>query len=206
MYELILASQSPRRSDILKEWGYEFRSFPVEISEIPNKNLSLKEQICDLARQKAEAAAERLKDLKSEKKLILSADTMVLFENQVLGKPDSKDKAIETLGHLSGSKHEVVTAFCLWDLYNSQFETDFEVSYVEFHKLEKKQILDYVETGEPMDKAGSYGIQGEARKFVKSYSGSFENIVGLPIQKIEKAFADNGWDFGKKPKTHTEGN
>lgn len=198
MHELILASQSPRRKQILSERGYEFRTFPIEVSEIPNKNLNLNDQISDMAKQKAQAAAAKLKSLKSQEVLILSADTVVLFDGKILGKPKNQREAILTLGQLSGRKHHVVTGFCLWDLGSERFILSHVVSNVEFRLLGAKEIQDYVATGEPMDKAGSYGIQGKAQKFVKQYSGSYNNIVGLPIEEIEKVMLENGWIIEKK--------
>ena len=87
----------------------------------------------------------------------------------------------------------MVTAFCLWDLGPGRFVLGHSISQVEFLRISQKEIEDYVNTGEPMDKAGSYGIQGEAKKFVKQFSGSYENIVGLPIDEVEKVILDNGW-------------
>ena len=198
MHELILASQSPRRRHILTERGFEFRTFPIEVSEIPNENLNLIDQISDLGRQKAEAAANELKLLELGEILILGADTVVIFDGQILGKPKNFDDACQTLARLSGKSHQVITGFCLWDLRPGRFILGHSISDVNFHSLTQKDIEDYVATGEPMDKAGSYGIQGEAKKFVKEFKGSYHNIVGLPIDEIEKALDENGWVIKKQ--------
>lgn len=198
MHELILASQSPRRRHILMERGFVFRSIPIEVSEIPDKNLNVMDQISDLARQKAHAAVDSLKPLKSGDILVLSADTVVLLEGEFLGKPTSRADACEVLGRMSGKSHQVVTGYCLWDLGPDRFILGHEVSDVEFRRLTKEEIVEYVNTGEPMDKAGSYGIQGEGKKLVKNFTGSFNNIVGLPIEKIEEVIQKNGWIIKKQ--------
>lgn len=198
MHELILASQSPRRRHILMDRGYKFRTFPIEVSEIPDKNLNVMEQISDLARQKAKAARDELKLLESKDILILSADTVVLFEGEILGKPKNLENAVDMLGRMSGLKHQVVTGFCLWDLGPDRFILGQEVSNVVFRALTKEEIVEYVNTGEPMDKAGSYGIQGKGRLLVESFQGCFDNIVGLPIDNIEKVIQENGWNLRKE--------
>lgn len=198
MHELILASQSPRRKQLLEERGFKFRTFPIEVSEIPNENLNLNEKISDLARQKAQAAARELKSLKSKEILILAADTVVVFKGQILGKPKNTADAIQTLSQLSGNSHQVITGFCLWDLSSERFVLRQCSSQVEFYDLSLADIKAYVQTGEPMDKAGSYGIQGEARQFVKEFSGSYENIVGLPVEQVEKTISENGWTLARR--------
>lgn len=199
MYELVLASQSPRRKHILTEWGYEFRTYSIEVSEILKKNLTPIEQIRDLAHQKALAAKSTLKLSESLDILLLTADTVVLFENKILGKPKSHADAAQTLRRMSGKKHKVITAFCLWDLGWDRLILEHDISDVQFLNLDDQTIEEYVQTGEPSDKAGSYGIQGKGRALVESYQGSFENIVGLPIQKIENVLRENGWNVRKEP-------
>ena len=199
MHELILASQSPRRKMLLEKAGYRFRTLPIEVSEIPGENLNPIEQICDWARLKAAAAVKALKLSESKDILILSADTVVVLEGQILGKPKNTTEACETLGRLSGKKHQVITAYCLWDLGPDRFILRHVVSDVEFKVLKSEEIEDYVASGDPMDKAGSYGIQGEARKFVKSFSGSFDNIVGLPVEDVDKTVTENGWSLARAP-------
>lgn len=197
MHELILASQSPRRKMLLEKAGYRFRTFPIEVSEIPGKNLNPIEQISEWARLKGEYAAKALKSSESGGKLILSADTVVVFANQILGKPKNPEEARRTLGLLSGKTHQVITAYCLWDLGPDRFVLRHVVSEVEFNILSTHDITRYVATGDPMDKAGSYGIQGEAGQFVKSYSGSYDNIVGLPVKDVAETLNENGWSIAK---------
>ena len=195
MHKLILASQSPRRKQILEEHGFEFTTFSIEVSEIPNKNLNITDQVCALAQDKAEAAKAAFKPTESFNYIILSADTVVVHNQQLLGKPQNTDHARLILEQLSGSTHEVITGFCLIDLSRDEVEVGYDISTVVFKNLQKQQIMEYIDTGEPMDKAGAYGIQGQGRELVESYQGSFKNIVGLPIEKLESVFLKHGWDF-----------
>ena len=194
MYEFVLASQSPRRQQILAEAGYQFRIFPIEISEILNKNLSLEDQISDCARRKAQAAADDLKSSEPKDFLILAADTVVVLRDQVLGKPHSKQEASLILSQLSEQVHRVITGFCLLDLRQKRFVLGHETTQIQFKKLSQNDVESYVDSGDPMDKAGAYGIQGEARKFVAAIDGDFKNVVGLPIDRISKLIDENGWN------------
>jgi len=198
MHELILASSSPRRKQILQDRGYKFRAFPLEVSEILDKNLNISDQISDCARHKAVAALDELNLSKTLDILILSADTAVVLRGQVLGKPKNKAHAKEVLTSLSGEIHQVITGFCLVEVKTERLILGHETTQVKFRKLSETEILDYVSSGEPMDKAGSYGIQGEAKKFVKEIQGSYLNVVGLPIEKIEQVFEAEGWTIEKR--------
>lgn len=197
MKQLILASQSPRRSEILKKAGYQFASFPVYVSEIPNKNLSLDEQILDIAGRKAKTVMEELKGSKSysNSHVILTADTMVCFGAKALGKPENEEMAFEYLRLLSGQKHQVKTAVCLVDLGTGETLSHIETTDVFFKNLSDLEIKNYIASGEPMDKAGAYAIQGIGSKFVAKFEGDFDNVVGLPLQAIEKLFTLKGWIF-----------
>lgn len=199
MREIILTSKSPRRQQILAEFGYDFRVFPIEVSEILNKNLNLPERISDCAHQKVQAAYSSDKLLKSKDELLLGADTVVVFQETVLGKPKNEQEAISILDQLSGQIHQVITGFCLLDLNTKRTILGHDSTEVRFRDLGRQEILDYVASGDPMDKAGSYGIQGEARKFVSSVSGSINNVIGLPIEKIQEVFKVNDWSIKKKP-------
>lgn len=198
MRELILTSKSPRRKTILEERGFEFHIFPIEVSEILNKNLNLPDQISECAHQKVKAALNSPKLPKSGDKLLLGADTVVVYDKKILGKPKNVPEAINILNQLSGQVHEVITGFCLFDLRSKRLILDHDSTKVKFKILEEKAIEDYVASGDPMDKAGAYGIQGEARKFVESFEGSLFNVIGLPIEKIEKIFKQENWFVKKK--------
>jgi len=203
--KLILASQSPRRSEILIKAGYQFVSFPVYVSEIPNKNLSLDEQIIDIARRKACSAAQIMRDkgLDLNHSIILSADTMVCFKSKALGKPENEKMAFEYLSLLSGNQHQVKTAIYLLDLCTNENSSHIETTEVFFRKISDQEIHDYIRTKEPLDKAGAYAIQGLAGKFVLKFSGDFNNVVGLPLQALENLFRLKQWDFLKTPPQQT---
>jgi septum formation protein len=199
MKQLILASQSPRRSEILKKAGYQFVPFPVHVSEIPDKNLNQNEQILDIARRKAEAVCLEIRDkgLDFGEAVVLTADTMVCLGAEVLGKPDSPDQARSFLLSLSAKKHQVKTAICLIELSTFEKTTHIETTDVFFRKLSEDDIANYILTGEPLDKAGAYAIQGEGRKFVEKFEGDFNNVVGLPLHALENIFKMKSWDFLK---------
>lgn len=202
MKKIVLASQSPRRAEILKKAGYYFVSFPVFISEIPNENLSLDEQIIDIAKRKALACLDLCPD-KNPSNIILASDTMVCLENSAIGKPENEQDAFDTLKKLSGKMHEVKTAIILLDQGAGQsgpeVTSHIETSQVFFKNLNDQDIWDYIKTGEPMDKAGSYAIQGLGGKFVEKFVGDYNNVVGLPLSALEKIFAAKNWHFEKSP-------
>jgi septum formation protein len=198
IYELILASQSPRRRDLLTEHGFFFRTETVKISEIVEENVNVRDAILKLAQTKGQAFVDEHKSLKGQSILVLSADTMVVLDNRALGKPlDAKD-ACETLTRLSDRDHEVVTAFVLLNLLTGEQAGRAVTTHVRFRKLTKNEISDYVATGEPMDKAGSYAIQGGAKNFVEKIDGSLTNVVGLPMEDLIFEMENRGWHVRKK--------
>jgi septum formation protein len=199
--KLILASQSPRRSEILKKAGYQFVPFPVYVSEIPNKNLSLDEQILDIARRKTKAVLDEARDkgLEFKNSVILTADTMVCFSGLALGKPETELMAFDFLKKLSANSHEVKTAVDLLDVSTGENVSHIETTKVYFRKITEQEIYDYIATKEPLDKAGAYAIQGIGAKFVEKFEGDFNNVVGLPLHAIEKLFKLKAWDFLKTP-------
>lgn len=202
MKKIILASQSPRRAEILKKAGYYFVSFPVFISEIPNENLSLDQQIIDIAKRKALACLDLSLEMNAGH-IILASDTMVCLDNRAIGKPKNEQDAFNTLKKLSGKMHEVKTAVVLIEHHANQsgpeITSHIETSQVFFKNLTDQEIWEYIKTGEPMDKAGSYGIQGQGGKFVEKFVGEFNNVVGLPLLALEKIFAAKNWLFEKSP-------
>ncbi|MCK6597456.1 MAG: Maf family protein [Bdellovibrionaceae bacterium] len=184
MKTIILASQSPRRSQLLEKAGISFQTIALSTSEFVDKKLIIDAQILSITRQKLEAAEKSIKVITALSPVVICADTEVIFENKLQGKPNSKAHAQETLSKLSGRMHLVKTAYIIKDM-ESQWElSHIETSLVYFKKLSVKTIDDYIETGEPMDKAGSYGIQGLGSHLIEKYDGLFSNIVGLPIEKL----------------------
>lgn len=199
MKRLILASESPRRKDLLRKAGLEFQVFPVKVSEIPNETLNVQEQILDIARRKARAASEHILLEKPDLQpfVLLAADTEVIWEGKTLGKPASAAEAASVLTRLSGRVHEVVTAVQIFDSSEKVFVSHLETTWVHFRTLTPNEIAAYVATGEPMDKAGSYGIQGLGRKLVAKIEGDFDNVVGLPLSSVLEIFNKKNWKFSK---------
>lgn len=197
MKQLVLASQSPRRAEILQKALYYFVSLPVYVSEIPNKNLSLNEQILDISKRKADACYKLLTDkgLDSSNSVILAADTMVCLDDRTFGKPESDREAFDLLRTLSGHRHQVKTGVYLIEVASGESSSLIETTDVFFRPLSDQEINSYVQTKEPLDKAGAYAIQGLGKKFVEKYVGDFNNVVGLPLQAIEKVFTIKKWDF-----------
>jgi len=174
---LILASGSPRRSELLTSIGVKYRVVVPNIEEILNTSLSIPDQVMDLAVQKADA-------INVDNELILAADTIVVIEDVVLGKPRDNADAVRMLKMLSGKTHSVLTGVCLKN--GSTYDVFYDENIITFKKLSEKEITEYVETGEPLDKAGSYGIQGLGGNFVESFTGDYNNIVGLPLIKLKE--------------------
>lgn len=183
MKKIILASASPRRKEILTQMGLEFEIIPSSYDEsLDNFEFSYK-KIEDLAYNKAKAVLEELSsDINA---IIISADTVVVLENQILLKPTSKNEAINMLKALSGKKHFVVTSICAINSQTNLRKISSCTSYVEFKPLEESLIINYIESYKPFDKAGSYGIQELPEGFIESVEGSFENIVGLCSSSLE---------------------
>ena len=196
MKKLILASQSPRRAEILRTAGFLFSILPTYVSEIPDENLSLDQQILKIAEDKARAAVASISDQGLDA-IVLSADTMVCIENKptfrLLGKPSDTVDAKNTLRLLSGNTHLVKTAVILIDHKSQRIVSHIETTKVKFRTLTDSEISDYVATGEPMDKAGSYGIQGIGKKFIEFIDGDYDNVVGLPMKAVQKIFEENKW-------------
>ncbi|MCR4417402.1 MAG: Maf family protein [Ignavibacteria bacterium] len=178
-FQYILASQSPRRKQLLNLLGLSFKVFHPEIEENHRgeKPLTYAKK---LAQEKAEIANKKFKD-----RIIIAADTIVVLDNQILEKPKSKADAKRMLKTLSGRTHIVYTAVCVINQLNGKKIIDYEKTFVTFRKLSSAEIDEYVETGSCMDKAGAYGIQDDlGAVFVSKVNGCYYNVVGLPLQKL----------------------
>lgn len=180
MKQLILASGSPRRKEILKQVGLDFSVLPSDVEEVITKQVP-SDIVMELSRQKAEDVWGKLD---SKKQIVLGADTVVAYGGKILGKPKDAEDAKAILCMLSGKKHSVYTGVTL--ICETGLETFYEETLVEFYEMTKEEIDAYVATGEPMDKAGAYGIQGKAAAFIKGIEGDYYNVVGLPIAKTLK--------------------
>ena len=190
MKKIILASSSPRRREILEKMGLEFEIIPSDYDEVLENSDFAYEKIEDLAYCKAKDVLNKISTDTSQS-LILSADTVVVLDNEILGKPQNETDAICMLTRLSGKKHSVVTSICVINTGNSEKKILSTTSFVEFENLDEYTIKNYVENFNPLDKAGSYGIQELPEGFVKTVEGSFENIIGLcplAVKKILKNF------------------
>lgn len=175
MIKLILASNSPRRKQILKDLDLEFEVIPSNYEEKLEDDTFSYEKIEDLATQKC-LDVVRCSDKNS---LVLAADTVVVLHNHILGKPHSKEEAFKMLSELSGATHSVVTSICGINTYTNRAALLSTTSYVRFTKWTDEMIHNYIDKYNPLDKAGSYGIQELPDGYLDKYEGSFENIVGL---------------------------
>ena len=207
MLRLVLASSSPRRRELLAEAGYAFTVSPVKVSEIFSESLNAREVVSHLATVKARACLDQHKHLISPNNLILGADTLVVLPvdggDQILGKPENETQAFDFLTRLSGRTHCVMTGVCLIRPATAESWVGVDVTHVSFRPLRADEKSAYVATGEPMDKAGAYAIQGGARNFVSNFTGSWSNVVGLPLERLEKALLENGWNVGRGPLAKT---
>jgi len=180
MKPLILASQSPRRKILLKQIGLKFRVIPSHVSEVLSPNESPGDNAKRIAIDKASEVAARL-----QKGIVIGADTIVVLDHHVLGKPISKDDAKRMLKLLSGREHSVYTGFALIDVESKKHLAGVEETKVRFRKLDEKEIVSYIDSGSPMDKAGSYGIQDDfGAVFVEKVNGCFYNVVGFPLARF----------------------
>ena len=175
MGKIILASSSPRRADILKESGYCYEIIPSPYEEDHTRTVFSYDYIETLAYNKAKA----LLPLVKEPSMIIGADTMVILDDEVLGKPVDFEDACQMLKKLSGRKHKVVTAIVVIDSITNRIKKKSVTSEVEFYPLSENQIKNYVKEFNPLDKAGAYGIQEMPEGYIKSYTGSLKNIIGL---------------------------
>ncbi len=193
MYQLVLASESPRRKQLLEKAGFKFQVFPSKISEILKEKLTVEDQILDLARQKASTVFQSLKSSKTQPFLVLGSDTEVFFGGKFLGKPKNEEDAYRILKSLSGNEHLVITAVWMIESVSNREMGDYETSRVWFKKLSDEQIWSYIQTGDPMDKAGAYGIQGPGRELIEKFDGTLENIMGLPVHRVQNLLKKNSW-------------
>ncbi len=177
--QLILASASPRRSELLALTGLEFRVAIADIPEQPEPDESAEAYVLRLAETKARTVASQV-----EGRWFIGADTTVVLGNQILEKPLDEADAIRILSTLSGQTHRVITAFALLDRQTDHCHSQAVKTEVVFKELSQKEIADYVKTGCPMDKAGAYAIQGGAAHFIREIRGSYTNVVGLPTCEL----------------------
>lgn len=185
---MILASQSPRRRELLGQMGFSFTVRPARGEELPHPELTPAQLVEELARQKAlEVSAEAASD-----DVVVAADTVVAVDGTVLGKPRDRAHAAEMLSALSGREHTVYTGVAV--KRGEKLLVEHEATQVRFRPLTQREIHLYIQTGEPMDKAGSYGIQGYGALLVEGIRGDYFNVVGLPICRLGRMLAQVGED------------
>ena len=176
---LILASASPRREQLLKQIGLDFEVIPSNFDESRVCTSNPTESAQQAAIAKAKAVAKKLSE-----GIVIGADTIVVYAGEVMGKPKDQSDAVRMLKQLSGKKHEVITGVALVNARDNREYVWSEATLVWFRKLSDMEIKKYVESGQPMDKAGAYGIQGRAAAFVEKIDGCYFNVVGLPLASL----------------------
>ena len=190
--DIILASQSPRRKELLGQMGLRgFKIVSPDVDEHVGGNPSPAEMVDELSLRKARVVAAEA----DEDDLIIAADTVVALDGAVLGKPEDERDAFSMLSALSGNRHMVYTGVTV--IQGSRTVTSHEETVVTFRELEPDEISDYIETGEPMDKAGAYGIQGLGALLVRGIEGDYFNVMGLPVFRLGRILADFGIDLLK---------
>ena len=188
--DIILASQSPRRKELLGQMGLRgFKITSPEVDETVEEHLPPAQVVEELSRRKALAVASHA----DQDDLIIAADTVVALEGAVLGKPADQRDAFAMLSALSGNRHYVYTGLTV--IQGDQVVTQHECTTVTFRELEPEEISHYIATGEPMDKAGAYGIQGLGAMLVSGIEGDYFNVVGLPIFRLSRILAGFGLDL-----------
>ena len=211
---LVLASASPRRRELLSQIGLEFTVMP-STKEENAKTMEAGALVQELSRQKAvdiweqlsggqgqnpdadqeqiseETQEPNLNGKRQPELLVIGADTVVCCEGKILGKPHSREAAAEMLTALQGRSHEVYTGVTLYS--QSETVTFFECTQVEFYPMTEVEISEYIDSKEPMDKAGAYGIQGLGARFVKGIRGDYNNVVGLPVGRLYQELKSRGW-------------
>lgn len=185
---IVLASQSPRRREILENIGLKFDVVESGADEEIVPSSSPDEIVKQLAYRKAGKVSQGLKD----KALVIGADTIVVLGSKIMGKPKDNDQAFKMLTSLSGVWHNVYTGICVIDTSSGNCMTDYEVTAVKIRKLSSEDIKTYIESGEPMDKAGSYAIQGVGSLLVERIDGCYYNVVGLPVFRLSNMLDNFG--------------
>lgn len=177
---VILASKSPRRKELLSLICESFEIIPADIDESVPQNVAAEEAAEYISTQKAFAI--------DSEDVIIACDTVVIVDGKILGKPSDRQNGFEMLSELSGKTHSVISGVCI--RYKGESVSFSQKSLVTFYELTDEEINDYLDSGEPFDKAGGYGIQGLGSLLVKEFSGDFFNIVGLPVARLRRSLSE----------------
>jgi septum formation protein len=191
MTKLVLASSSPRRSEILKNVGVDFDVISSSFQEILQPNQKPIEAAMSFAFGKAMEVADTLKD----ECLVIGADTIVVLQDKILGKPKDAQDAFQMLNSMQGREHHVITGLCIIQTPTMEKKVDYEITKVWMSSLDKDVINKYIATGESFDKAGAYGIQGYGSLLVTKIEGCYFNVVGLPIYKLSTMLKGFNYDI-----------
>jgi septum formation protein len=200
-FDIYLASASPRRRELLGQIGVSFQLLRVDVGETPEPGESPHNYVSRLAQEKARAGWQLIEN--KDKKPVLGADTAVVINDKILGKPSSKSHAIEMLMSLSGQTHRVLSGIAL--VSEQQQQVVVNTSLVTFRDLKEAECEAYWHTGEPADKAGSYAIQGRAAMFVTKLSGSYSGVMGLPLYETAELLQNVGVNLLKDNKKNSSG-
>jgi septum formation protein len=184
---IILASASPRRSELMSLAGIRFSVMPADICEDVLAGESPPDHVMRLSREKADAVAAS-----TDGRFFIGADTIVVLGDRIMGKPADEDEAFGMLTGLSGCNHEVITAFTVFDKVSRIHLSRCVRTEVTFKELSEREIRAYIATGCPMDKAGAYAMQGGAVHFIRSICGSYTNVIGLPMTELYEALSQMG--------------
>jgi septum formation protein len=182
MKQIVLASASPRRQELIKKLGRPFTVDPSSYEEDMTLDMAPHELARHLSKKKAQSVAKR-----HTNSLVIGADTIVVFKGRVIGKPLNEGEAYNTLRKLNGQAHQVITGFTIVDTKSSKVLSHSTETVVFFKQSSQDDIDAYVKTGEPLDKAGAYAIQGKGKFLVEEIDGDYDNVVGLPIKDLKEA-------------------
>ncbi len=178
--KIILASGSPRRVELLARLGLAFETLPAAVDETIDEKPESEPKAVAFAGEMAFLKAEAIAFIKRNR-TVIGADTVVEIDGKIMGKPESKSRAFEMICRLNGKTHNVITAIAVINNNKNVQETGYKVTNVEFRRVSEKSIREYIKTGEPLDKAGAYAIQGKGSFLVRSFKGCYNNVVGLPL-------------------------
>ena len=192
MIKLVLASDSPRRAEVLADAGFAFEAAAAGVDESRREGEPAEAYVRRLAEAKARAVSARI----TPPAMVIAADTAVVVEGELLGKPASAEDAGEMLRRLSGGTHQVLTGLAVLRLPEGAARVEIETTQVTFALLTETEIEAYVASGEPLDKAGAYAIQGRGGRFVARVEGCYFNVVGLPLARLYRILRELGWDGG----------
>mgnify|MGYP001558937733 CR=1 FL=1 len=189
MMKLILASSSPRRAEVLADAGFTFEVVAARVDELRQTGEQAEAYVRRLAEAKARAVAGGV----SPPAIVIAADTVVVMNGEVLGKPASAEDAAQMLRRLGGRSHQVLTGLAVLRILGGAARVEVETTQVTFAPLTETEIEAYVVSGEPLDKAGAYAIQGRGGRFVARVEGCYFNVVGLPLARLYRMLSEMGW-------------